>query len=112
MNTDEFVSYNGRGGEFKLHLRVDHSKGEYARGEAHVNTIESFWALLKRGLGGIYQHVSGKHLMRYLDEFAYRFNTRQETDGERIEQAVRQAEGKRLLYRLSVAEDGNGGVQS
>lgn len=75
--TDEYASYN----RVKLwfnHEKVVHSAGEYARkGGIHSNGAESFWALFKRGYIGIYHSMSPKHLQRYVDEFAYRFNSRQ-----------------------------------
>jgi transposase-like protein len=103
ISTDEFVSYNGLAKEFRGHLRVNHGKKEYVNGEAHVNTAESFWALLKRGVHGIFHHISAKHLHRYLDEFAYRFDTRKGSDGERIQKLLRQVEGKRLLYATPIS---------
>ncbi len=102
ISTDELRSYNGLDQEFKRHLRVNHGRGEYSRGEAHVNTMESFWALLKRGLGGVYQHVSEDHFPKYLDEFAFRFNSRKDNDGDRFLSLLRQVQGKRLLYKQPI----------
>ncbi|OGX28489.1 MAG: hypothetical protein A3B78_00090 [Omnitrophica WOR_2 bacterium RIFCSPHIGHO2_02_FULL_67_20] len=98
--TDEFSSYRGIGTVFKGgHYRVNHSKGQYAQGFIHTNTVESFFALLKRGMVGTFHHVSRAHLQRYCDEFAFRWDTRKVTDTERVQAALRLAEGKRLLYR-------------
>lgn len=98
--TDEFSAYWGIGHEFAYgHMRVDHSKGEYAQGEAHTNTAESFFALLKRGITGSFHHISKQHLDRYCNEFSYRWNHRKETDGERMIQALRLTDGCRLMYR-------------
>jgi transposase-like protein len=72
--TDEFSSYNGIGGLFFTHKTVNHSFGEYRRGMAHTNSIESVWALLKRGIRGVYHHTSKKHLGRYVNEFTFRLN--------------------------------------
>ncbi len=58
------------------HEAAKHSTGEYVRGEVHTNNIESFWALLKRGVVGNYNHVSKKYLPFYLNEFSFRFNNR------------------------------------
>jgi hypothetical protein len=58
------------------HEAVDHSKFEWTRGDVHTNTLEGFFSVLKRGLGGVYQHVDKKHLDRYLAEFDFRQNTR------------------------------------
>ena len=74
---------------------------EYARGDAHVNTAESYFSLLKRGVMGAFHHVSRKHLNRYSDEFAFRWNRRHDSDAKRAEDAIRGADGKRLLYRGS-----------
>jgi IS1 family transposase len=58
------------------HETVSHARGEYVRGNVHTNSIESFWALLKRGIVGSYHNVSKKYLPFYLNEFSYRFNNR------------------------------------
>jgi transposase-like protein len=58
------------------HQAVSHARGEYVRGNVHTNSIESFWALLKRGIVGSYHNVSKKYLPFYLNEFSYRFNNR------------------------------------
>lgn len=70
--TDSWVGYNNLKG-FK-HTIVNHSHGDYVRGDAHTNSIESFWALFKRGYHGIYHWMSAKHLQRYVDEFVFRMN--------------------------------------
>jgi transposase-like protein len=98
--TDELSSYRGIGREFAGgHQTVRHSLREYARGDVHVNTAESFFALLKRGLIGTFHAVSRRHLHRYVNEFAFRWNHRKEDDGARTVAAIRGAEGKRLRYR-------------
>jgi len=84
------------------HTVVNHSAKEYVRGPAHTNTAESFFSLLKRGVYGSFHHVSRKHLHRYAHEFAFRWNLRHVTDGERTEFAVAGFEGKRLMYRDSL----------
>ena len=58
------------------HKRVNHSQKVYVSGDVHINTIEGFWALLKRGIGGVYHSVSTQHLQSYLDEYAFRYNNR------------------------------------
>jgi len=55
---------------------VNHSEGVYVSGDIHTNTIEGFWSLVKRGLGGVYHSVSAKHLQGYLNEYAWRYNQR------------------------------------
>jgi len=96
--TDEWSGYRGLAKEFAGHETVAHSRLEYVRGNVHTNTIEGFWGNLRRGLDGIYHAVSRKHLHRYLAEFQFRFNNRELTDGERAILAIRQSQGKRLLY--------------
>jgi transposase-like protein len=77
LYTDDFPSYN-RIGRLFTHETINHNKGEYIRGgEIHSNCAESFWAIFKRGYIGIYHWMSEKHLQRYVNEFAYRFNLRQ-----------------------------------
>jgi transposase len=75
--TDEWKSYRGLGREGYTHERVNHSQNVYVRGDAHVNTVEGFWGLLKGGLRGVYHGVSTEHLQSYLDEFTFRYNNRE-----------------------------------
>lgn len=88
------------------HYTVKHAMGEYARREKDrlvtTNSVEGFFSLLKRGITGIYHCVSKEHLHRYLGEFDFRYNNRRLNDGERLVTAVKQAEGKRLLYSEAV----------
>ncbi len=78
LYTDDFLAYS-KMGEFYRHKILKHKDGQYVRrGDVHSNTIESFWALFKRGYYGIYHSMSRKHLQRYVDEFAYRFNRRKD----------------------------------
>jgi transposase-like protein len=98
--TDENSAYRGIGLEYAGgHESVCHSTREYARGDVHTNTAESSFALVKRGIIGIYHNVSREHLHRYLWQFDFLWNHRKLNDGERTELAIRGAEGKRLLYR-------------
>lgn len=90
------------------HTVVNHSAKEYAHRNpdgtvSHTNTCESFFSLLKRGLMGTFHCVSKEHLHRYCDEFSFRWNTRQLNDGERVVSAIKNADGKRLLYSDAVA---------
>jgi transposase-like protein len=90
------------GREFAKSATVNHSIGEFVRGDAHTNTIEGYFSILKRGIDGVYHHVSAQHLKRYLAEFDFRYNTRMSlgvTDGERAALAMKGIEGKRLTYR-------------
>ncbi|MES9923461.1 MAG: IS1595 family transposase [Candidatus Thiodiazotropha endolucinida] len=101
--TDENPSYYGIGDEYAGHESVCHSAKEYVRGDIHSNTIEGFFAGVKRGLNGIYHAVSKKHLHRYLAEYEFRYNNREIEDGERVTAAIRSANDKRLIYREPIA---------
>jgi hypothetical protein len=81
------------------HDTVNHTRGEYVRGDIHSNTVEGFFSLLKRGIIGTFHAVSKQHLHRYVDEFAFRYNTRKNNDGERVVLAIKSADGKRLMYK-------------
>ena len=61
------------------HRRINHSTKVYVMGDVHTNTIEGFWSLVKRGIGGVYHQVSHKYLQSYLDEFSFRYNHRHDT---------------------------------
>ncbi len=102
LHTDESRLYPRVGAEFATHESVKHSGGEYARGDVHVNSAEGYFGVFKKGMRGVYQHCSEKHLHRYLSEFDFRHNTRTKlgfTDAMRAKLAVQGAEGKRLTYR-------------
>jgi transposase-like protein len=75
--TDEWRGYNGLGKVNGYdHRRINHSAGVYVVGTTHTNTIEGFWSLVKRGIGGVYHSVSKKYLQTYLDEYSFRYNRR------------------------------------
>jgi transposase-like protein len=74
--TDESYAYRDLTGLGYTHDRVNHAQGVYVSGNVHTNTIEGFWATVKRGMGGVYHSVSTKHLQSYLDEYAFRYNSR------------------------------------
>ena len=74
--TDQHKAYIGLQDDDTLHVTVDHSKHEYVVGLAHTNTLENVWSLFKRSIVGSYHQLSMKHLDRYLDEFEFRFNNR------------------------------------
>jgi hypothetical protein len=89
----------------RKHSLVNHSADEYVRYEEGVtittNTVEGYFATLKRGINGVYHHVGRKHLHRYLSEFDFRYNERKATDGERAQTALKGFEGKRLTYKAA-----------
>ena len=102
LHTDDYVGYKGVGGLFYDHETVRHSAGEYVReGDIHTNGIESVWAVLKRGLHGVYHHASKKHLHRYVDEFTFRLNdgnVKRHTT-ERLASLVAASFGPRFTYK-------------
>ena len=101
LHTDESKLYHKVGKEFAAHETVKHSDKEYARGDVTTNTVESYFSIFKRGMRGVYQHCSEKHLHRYLAEFDFRYNHRASLgcdDNARTIAAVRGGEGKRLTY--------------
>lgn len=99
LMTDSLRLYQKPGAMFARHETVDHSVGEYVRGNAYTNTVEGYFSQLKRSIDGTHHHVSEQHLDRYLSEFDFRYNTRKMQDGERTMLTIRKAEGKRLRYR-------------
>lgn len=102
--TDEFPVYKGICKDFSGgHGVVNHGHKEYVRGDDTTNTVESLFSLLKRGIYGTFHAVSKKHLHRYVDEFAFRWNTRKVNDGACISKAIKSAEGKRLMYREPIS---------
>jgi hypothetical protein len=105
LHTDEAAVYQTMGGLFFQHESVNHGAGEYVRDGVTTNSIESVFAVLKRGLIGVYHHASPKHLGRYVDEFSFRLN-----DGnvarhtlERLDSFVSRVVGKRLTYKALIA---------
>jgi hypothetical protein len=104
--TDQARWYAKLGTEFADHHTVDHRADEYVRYEGGqmitTNTIESYFSVFKRGMRGVYQHCSEKHLHRYMAEFDFRYNNRSAlgtNDTERAEQMAKGIVGKRLTYR-------------
>ena len=79
--------------------------GEYVKDTDHINTCESFFALLKRGIYGTFHAVSKKHLHRYVSEFEFRWGTRHIDDGARIAAVIKAADGKRLTYKTPVKKE-------
>ena len=104
--TDEAGQYAALKKTFMGHDFVRHGAGEYGRGVVHTNTVEGFYSVFKRGMKGIYQHCSEKHLHRYVAEFDFRYNNRVKLgvdDAQRTVEALRGIVGKRLTYRAGVS---------
>jgi transposase-like protein len=100
--TDEALAY--RGLEFMYqHASVSHAKGEYGRGNAHTNSVEGAWSLLKRQIYGIHHWVSVQHLMRYVGEVVWRYNRRHIEDGPRMNEFLTRVDG-RLTYKTLIAK--------
>jgi hypothetical protein len=102
LMTDQARHYVKVGETFADHGAVDHSKDEYVRGDVHTNTVEGYYSIFKRGMKGVYQHCSEKHLHRYLAEFDFRYSNRSALgieDQERSGLALEGMKGKRLTYR-------------
>ena len=104
LHTDEHSGYQGLGFSYD-HETVVHSAGEYVRGNVSTNSIESVWAVMKRGLHGVYHHASPKHISRYVDEFTWRLN-----DGnvkvhtlDRLDSFITATKGLRLTYARLIA---------
>ena len=93
--SDEASAYHGMAFQ---HETVVHSRGEYVAGDCHVNGIESFWALLKRGYMGTYHHYSPKHMDRYVAEFAGRLNDRESSTLDQMIHLAQGLVGKRLTW--------------
>ena len=103
--TDEASVYNQLGAWFD-HESVNHKVGEYVRGQAHTNGMESFWAMLKRGYQGTYHKMSEKHLERYIEEFSGRHNVRETDTADQMAGLTRGMVGKRLRYADLIADNG------
>ena len=103
--TDEAKAYNALKPEYDHHA-VNHSAGEYVRGEAHTNGIEALWSMFKRGYHGTFHHLSEKHLSRYVAEFTGRHNVRDMDTIAQMAALARGMVGKQLMYRTLIADDG------
>lgn len=102
LMSDEARQYVNVGQEFADHGSVNHSTYEWGRGDVHTNTVEGYYSIFKRGMKGVYQHCSEKHLHRYLAEFDFRYSNRVALgvdDTGRADRALKGITGKRLTYR-------------
>ena len=106
LMTDDAGQYHAMGNVSETHQVINHSAKEYVRGYIHTNTVEGFFSILKRGLNGVYQHVSEQHLQRYVTEFDFRYNNRESqgvNDEQRATALLKGIQGKRLTYRRTNA---------
>lgn len=113
LHTDESRLYAGAEGHVAQHETVLHKSKEYARGDVTTNSVEGYFSIFKRGMTGIYQHCSEKHLHRYLSEYDFRYNAREAlgvNDEARAVKALKGIVGKRLTYRTTGS--GNAGTQA
>jgi transposase-like protein len=113
LHTDQAHMYRAIGRRFASHEAVDHGAEEWVRGDAHTNTVEGFFSIFKRGMTGIYQHCSERHLHRYLAEFDFRYSHRIKLgvdDAERARLALQGVVGKRLAYRTTDDQAGEAGA--
>jgi transposase-like protein len=102
LHTDDGLANLSLGKDFAAHKTVVHSQGEYFKDGAGVQSAEAFFAILKRGVMGSFHSISEQHLQRYVDEFAFRWDTRSARgieDAERAQLMVKNAIGRRLTYR-------------
>jgi transposase-like protein len=102
LHTDESKLYTFVGSQMAAHETVKHTANEYVRGDVTTNTVENYFSVFKRGMRGVYQHCSEKHLHRYLAEFDFRYNNRAKLgidDATRAETLAASIVGKRLTYR-------------
>jgi transposase-like protein len=102
--TDEALHYRGIGREFASHKKVFHGIGQYVNKGVTTNNIEGYFSIFKRGMRGIYQHCSEKHLQRYLAEFDFRYSNRAANgfnDTERADELLKGVVGKRLTYETT-----------
>ena len=104
LMTDEARHYIRMGRRYE-HNTVHHAIKEFVRGRVHTQGIENYWSLLKRGIVGIYHQVSPKHLHRYCDEFAYRYNSRKVNDQERFINSFTRLTNGVLTYKQYIAND-------
>ena len=97
--TDENPAY----GSLNNHESVRHSVGEYVRGQAHVNGMESFWSMVRRGYDGVFHHISEEHLHRYINEFAGRHNIRSMDTADMMGSVAESMTGHRLTYQALIS---------
>ncbi|MGB2528556.1 IS1595 family transposase [Flagellimonas sp. SN16] len=100
--TDEYWPYRALATDYN-HKYVKHNASEYVNGTVHTNSIENFWSLFKRGINGIYHQVSPKHLDKYVNEFTFRYNNRELSEGSKFDVCLANS-SKRLDYKTLIGE--------
>lgn len=95
--TDEYPAYIETGRKYQTHQRINHTERVYVSGDVHTQTIEGFWALVKNGIRGVYHSVSAKHLQGYLNEYAWRYNHRDDGSAMFLTLIMRSAQESRSL---------------
>jgi len=103
VNTDEGTQYNWMKASYE-HEAVKHAMGEYVRGDAYTNTIEGAFGHFKRSIIGIYHKASDKHINRYLNMFAWRWNSRDMGEGTRVNALLKSTVGRKLTYKALIAK--------
>ncbi|GGB12200.1 IS1595 family transposase [Puia dinghuensis] len=106
--TDAASVYRKVGKKYN-HVVVNHTEGEYVQNGYHINGLENYWSILKRGIYGIYHQVSRKHLQRYCDEFSFRFNSRKIGESERFGLTLCRLEGH-MPYKTLIAKQKDHGI--
>lgn len=103
LMTDDLAAYRKPGRRFASHQSVNHSAGEYVRGDSHTNTVEGYFSLFKRGVNGTFHHIGAHYMDQYLAEFDFRYSHRQLTDGARTREGLKKVRGKRPMLQRSAA---------
>jgi transposase-like protein len=100
--TDGLPAYKKLGVSYNLHVVVNHAQDEWTNGEFSTNTIEGFWAIFKRGIVGVYHQTSVKHLHRYCNEYAHRYNNRNDASSLRFADAITKVVNARITYKTLI----------
>ncbi|MEO8145993.1 MAG: IS1595 family transposase [Bacteroidia bacterium] len=108
--TDEHHAYRDLKKKYRKHQLINHSEKQYVVGDVHTNTIENYWSVLKRTIHGTYHQVSAKHIAKYLNESAFRYNTRTQTEQQRFDLAVSKCANGRLTYKTLINNENRPGA--
>ena len=99
MSTEEWVAYDRLDRMGYVHGRVNHGTGEYVRGTTHTNTIEGFWSHFKCSVKGTHRAISKKHMAKYLGEFEFRFNLRNDSSDQMLDRLLKAFLSSRSAHR-------------